>query len=145
MTEGEHPPKHRLQVVHDIPGRIRIRSPYLGDPFLDTRYLEAFLQAVPGVERVRLNKPAACVVVRYDDGAGTRKRILDVLECPPGEIHCETYDFSHPPDLTKTIRVALSLMLMPFLPMRLRALLTWFTALPILVKGADATQQGDYG
>jgi Cu2+-exporting ATPase len=110
----------------------------LGDPFVDTRYLEAFLQAVPGVESVRLNKPAACVAVRYDDGAGTRKKILDVLECPPGEIHCQTYDFSHPPDLTKTIRVALSLILVPFLPMRLRALLTWFTALPILVKGADA-------
>jgi len=110
----------------------------LGDPFVDTRYLEAFLQAVPGIESVRLNKPAACVAVRYDDGAGTRKKILDVLECPPGEIHCQTYDFSHPPDLTKTIRVALSLILVPFLPMRLRALLTWFTALPILVKGADA-------
>lgn len=138
MTEGEHLPRYRLQVVHDVPGRIRIRSPYLCDPFLDTRYLEAFLQAVPGVERVRLNKPAACVVVRYDDGASTRKKILDVLECPPGEIHCQTYDFSHPPDLTKTIRVAISLVLAPFLPMRLRALLTWFTALPILVKGADA-------
>jgi heavy metal translocating P-type ATPase len=138
MTEGEHPPKNHLKIVHEMPGRIRVRSPFLGDPFLDTRYLEAFLEAVPGVDRVRLNKPAICLVISYDDAPDTRLRILETLESPPEEIRSKRFDISHPPDLTGTIRVAISLLLAPFLPMRLRTLLTWFTALPILSKGADA-------
>ena len=130
--------KNKLRIVHEIPGRIRIRSPFLGNPFIDTRYFEAFLQATSGVDRVRLNKPAASVVVRYDDAPETRLKILEILERPPEEIRTSKFDNSHPPDLTSTIRVALSMFLASFLPLRLKALLTWFTALPVLKKGADA-------
>lgn len=138
MTTKSKSLKNRLTIVHEIEGRLRIRSPFLGDPFVDTRYLESFLQAVPGVDLVRLNKPARCLVVFYDNGAETKDKVLEILERPPLEIHSDAYDFSHPPDLTRTLRVAISLVLAPFLPLRLRALLTWFTAAPILMKGADA-------
>ena len=138
MPKKNKVPENRLNIVHEIPGRIRIKSPFLGDPFVDTRYLESFLQAVPGVDRVRLNKPARCVVVRYNNGGKTRTQVLDFLTSPPKEIRSKKYDFSHPPDLTKTFRVALSLLLSPFLPMRLRAVLAWFTAMPVLAKGAGA-------
>ncbi len=138
MPKEVNAEENRLTIVHNIPGRLRIKSPFLGDPFVDTRYLESFLQAVPGVEEVRLNKPAKCVVVLYDDHGETRKKVLSILKSPPGDIWSKKYDFSHPPDLTRTFRVALSMLLVPFLPMRLRAILTWLNALPILAKGADA-------
>ena len=138
MKTAENAKHNDLTLVHDIPGRLRIKSPFLGDPFLDAGYAESFLRAVPGVSEVRLNKPAKCVVVLYDDGEETRQRILDFLESPPGEIYCSRFDLSHPPDLTRTLRVAMSLLLAPFLPLRMKALLTWFTAFPILARGANA-------
>ena len=129
---------NRLRIVHDIPGRIRIRSAFLGDPFLNARYLEAYMEALKGVRLVRLNKPASSVVVRFDNKAQTRELVLGTLENPPPEIITTAFDLSPPPDLTGTLRVGVHLILVLFLPSSLKAMLTWFTVAPVLTKGADS-------
>ena len=58
------------QVVHEIPGRVRLR---LTDPALvngRATSLGAYLAARPGVRSVRFNANAQSVVLSYDDGCG---------------------------------------------------------------------------
>ncbi len=138
MEKREPAKKNRLRIVHDIFGRIRIRSAFLGDPFLNARYLEAYIEALKGVKFVRLNKPAACVMIRFDGKAETRNKILSILENPPREIITTKFDLSPPPDLTGTLRVGVHMVLVLFLPFPLKAVLTWFTVAPVLTKGAGS-------
>lgn len=52
-----------VEVVHACPGRTRYRVPSLLDRTLDRRYLAAYLEALPGVHRVRLNPGARALIV----------------------------------------------------------------------------------
>lgn len=55
-----------IYVVHEINTRVRIRLTYLKKKKLDPTFLEATLEAIPGVDTVRVNTPASSVVVHYD-------------------------------------------------------------------------------
>lgn len=138
MEEWEAAMNSNLRIVHDIPGRIRIRSACLGDPFLNARYLEAYIEALKGVGFVRLNKPASSIVIHFDNRMETRNRILSTLENPPSEVITTEFDLSPPPDLTGTLRVGVNLVLALLLPFPLKALLTWFTVAPVITRGAGS-------
>lgn len=53
-------------VVHEIKTRVRIRLSFLQRKKLDPTFLEATLEAIPGVDTVRVNTPASSVVIHYD-------------------------------------------------------------------------------
>ncbi|SDG49319.1 heavy metal translocating P-type ATPase [Roseospirillum parvum] len=54
-----------FEVVHACPGRTRFRVPALADPSLDRRYVVAYLEALPGVSRARVNRHARSLVVEH--------------------------------------------------------------------------------
>ncbi len=142
MKAVETARENRFEIAHEIPGRIRILSSFLIDPYLDTRYLEAYIEGLPGVETVRLNKMAGCIVVTYDNESDTRTSFLEILENPPREFFCTKYDLSNPPDLTNTFKVGAVLLATFFLPWRLKAILSWITAAPIISKGIKSILAG---
>ena len=75
----------RVRVLHEMPGRMRLRYPRLTDPALDREYLRAVLLALPGIHEVRVNPQAASLAVRYDGEARTRRECLALLQSIPRE------------------------------------------------------------
>ena len=130
-------PENRLTVAHEIPGRIRIRSSFLGDPFVDTGFLEGYLHAISGVEEVRLNKGASSIIIHFGGEPATRLKIVAALENPPPEILSSQHDMSSPPDFTNVIRVGTGLVLTFFMPTPLKGMLSWLMAVPVLSKGVS--------
>lgn len=63
-------------IVHEVPGRMRLRLPVLGQPHLDQAYLETWLEGAPGVKEVQINRAARSLVVIHDRDAGVRARVL---------------------------------------------------------------------
>ncbi|MFH1137681.1 MAG: heavy metal translocating P-type ATPase [Pseudomonadota bacterium] len=70
----------RSRIMHEAPGRIRVRNPVFHDPAFDPVHLEAHLTGIPGVTSVRFNLKAAGVVVRYDGSDPAREEIIRVID-----------------------------------------------------------------
>ena len=73
----------RVRVVHEMPGRIRLKCLFLRRPAIDHEYLEGYFSSIPGVESVRLNACAGCLIVRYDGSPDVRASVMDALASPP--------------------------------------------------------------
>ena len=63
------PPSSSWQVLHRLPGRIRIRVPELSRYEHHALWLEAALVVTPGVTQLRLNRTASSVVIQYQPDA----------------------------------------------------------------------------
>ena len=59
-------PPRQVRIVNELPNRLRLKARFLFDSSLDPDYMEAALEAIPGVENARLNHKAASVIVGYD-------------------------------------------------------------------------------
>lgn len=66
-------------VIHEIDKRVRIKLKLLRNKKLDPTFLEATLEAIPGVESVRVNTPAASIVVGYDGRPECRLAVFTCL------------------------------------------------------------------
>ncbi len=77
---------HHVTVAHDLERRIRLRCPVLKKRDLDPDYLEAGIESIPGVEDVRINSLAGCVVVNYDGRSQTRNAIILALQDLPKDV-----------------------------------------------------------
>jgi len=77
----------RLRIVHELPGRLRIRHPGFFDSAFDPVYFEAVLLNLSGIRQVRINPKAASVVIAYDGSRRTRDRILQAVETIPEEAY----------------------------------------------------------
>ncbi len=88
MLYASYPP-YRLQarhfrVAHKLRGRIRLKSRFFRHPTLRTQFVEAALEAVPGVLRTRINPRAGCVVIRHEGVADiTDKMLTALINLPP--------------------------------------------------------------
>jgi heavy metal translocating P-type ATPase len=69
------PSQATVQIAHEVPGRLRLRAPWLSEPKLDTLALEAALLGLAGVRGVRLNPRAGSLVIQHD--GQYRQAILD--------------------------------------------------------------------
>jgi len=125
----------RVRVAHELPGRLRLRSAVLGDPSLDLGYLEAMLEAVPGVTSAAINTAATCVTVRFGGGAPVRARILELVGNIPGEAFLPGQHRVAPLPLPTVIGQAAAAAAMPFLPGAVRAPLSWGLGLPTITQG----------
>ncbi|MDZ7752789.1 MAG: HAD-IC family P-type ATPase [Gammaproteobacteria bacterium] len=125
-------------VVHEVPGRLRLRVPLLAEPSTDPRLLETWMETVPGVERVRVNRGARSLVVEYpphlDLTATIRARLAaygppEAPATPPGR--------GSEAGMAPILGAATSLLLLPFLPPPAQRLLTFATVGSTLARGAD--------
>lgn len=128
---------NRIDIVHEIPRRLRIQATVLHDPAFDPAYLEAVLLNVPGVDCVRINTKAASVVVHYDGRDETRSGILDYLEHMPADLFHAEVEHDHPADPVGVIGRSLAALLTPVFPRSLRAPLSVGLALPTLLDGVE--------
>lgn len=131
-------PIRRFTIAHELPGRLRLRSPVLADPSLDTGYLEAMLEAVLGVTEARINPAAACVAVCHGGGKAVRARILELVGDIPGEAFLPGHGRSAPLALPTVVGQGLAALATPFLPRRAAASMSWVLGLPTMAQGLGA-------
>jgi len=125
----------RVRVAHELPGRLRLRAAALGDPSLDSSYLEAMLEAVPGVTKAAINTPATCVTVCYDGGGAVRARVMALVADIPGEAFLPGQQRTAPLPLPTVIAQAVAAASTPFLPGGVRTPLSWGLGLPTITQG----------
>jgi heavy metal translocating P-type ATPase len=125
------------RVVHELPGRLRIRCPEFHDPSFDPAYTDAVLNNLPGVDRVRFNPGAGTVVVGYNGTHTCRRDILACLESLPAEA-CHPLPVRRPlPDPVGVAAKAVFSLLTPALPRRIRGIFSWAMGLPVMVRGME--------
>ncbi len=124
-----------VTIVHELEQRIRLHSRAIRKKTLDPDYLEAVIEAIPGVESVRINSRAGSVVACYDGTSSTRETIINCLADLPSEV----LDGN---GRVKTLHSVLSLALrgaatlsILFLPPLLRVPLAIIMSAPVLVEG----------
>ncbi|MCA1944167.1 MAG: heavy metal translocating P-type ATPase [Desulfovibrio sp.] len=124
----------RLRVVHEIPGRVRWQGPMFLDPDLDTEYLQARLQAVPGVQRCRINRKAQCVVLEHD-GDEAKATALELLERLPAEAFRSGFVPPVTPSFYPVAVRGAALALNLVLPRSMRAVVSWVLGAPVIAEG----------
>lgn len=126
------------QIVHEIPGRLRFRVPALAEVETDLHYLEAWMDALAGVEDVRVNRPARSVVVAFRGEPGLRDRVVERLatfspQAAPSSVTADQAEAEVAPMVT----AAAGLTVLPFLTPLQQQFLTFAVVGQTLVKGAD--------
>ncbi len=126
-----------LEIVHELPGRIRLKGPFLSHPALDIPFFEAYILAIEGVEDVRINRKALSILIKYEGNSDTRDRILSSLAVPPREaISDQRYtDTRTEADVSGIIMSLAVILALPILPMRLRAIISWLSVSPVILEG----------
>jgi len=133
------------RIVHEIPGRLRLICPALRDPALDAAFLEAFLSAIAGVERVRINLRGAAVVVWHDGRPSVRSDVVSFLESLPDEVYHDLPLRESRADGMDILARGLATLAVPFLPRPVAAVPTLALTLPVLTEAVTSLLRGDLG
>jgi len=127
-----------FRVAHALSGRVRLKSPLLGDAAFDIVYFQALLEALPGVSEVRINVRGTCLVLCYDDRLETWRKIAQSLVEMPGEALILAENTESMVTGSDVAIKALITLFSQALPWPARALLGWSLAMGVIVKGAEA-------
>ncbi len=124
-------------ILHETPARLRLRFPPLAEPGFKPAWLESWMETQPGVEDVRINRNAACLVVTFDPKRTGRAAVLDRLEAfrvdqAPAAGRSASVMGETAPMVTSAATLAMAPLLQP----RARRLLTLANVAPILADGA---------
>ena len=137
MTE-KRPHPRSVKVAHELPRRIRFHYPTLYDPQLDSAYLHALLENLPGVDRVRINTRGATIVVEHDGRPETRRIVLRSLEHLPDQVFFqEETNSAEAPDLADVFLKGALTLAGSGRPVEVAAPLGLLLGLPTLLKGLD--------
>jgi Cu2+-exporting ATPase len=113
---------------------VRLRSNHLRDPNLDVDYVCALVESLSGVDKVRINRLAASVVIEFHPRADMEE-IMFTLNNLPDEAFLPGVDHENSPDKIDVAAHIAAAALTPFLPMSLTAGMSWLLALPTLIDG----------
>lgn len=126
-------------IFHEIRGRIRFKFSSVFDSRLDDDFITALTTAVSGIYSVRASPWAHSLIVRYDASARTRTALLRLISTTPPSIHPRPL---RPTKTAKYLRGTLvsvaALTAGRLLPWRLRTIVSWLLAAPVVLKGIRA-------
>ncbi len=135
MTAKAEQKKNAFTIAHEVKKRIRLRSRRLFDPSLDLKYIEAVVEALPGVTKVRTNKWGSSIVIEYDGNRKNRKRILDQLENIPLEAYMPGGAGTEGISLSTVTTQGAAAALTPFMPPAASAPASWLLGMPTMLEG----------
>jgi len=116
---------------------MRLRANVLGNPALDISVVEAGIEAIDGVNSVRINQVACTMVVRYEPDSEAKERILDALRCFSHSVFCADEEVSSSPDMVNVYWAGTMWVLKMFLPANLKPAATIVGASPVLLEGIE--------
>ena len=129
---------HEFRLVHEVPGRLRLRVPALGRPGVDAGWVEAWMDAVAPVTEVRANTAARSLTVHYrGDDAGRAAVLKRLAAFVPRPVPGEAGDDAREAEIAPMVTTLLTLAILPFLSRPLQRVLTFVNVGGTLAKGAD--------
>lgn len=124
----------RYRIMHEIPGRLRLRLPQLGSPGYAAEDVAAWLEPLPGVQA----QPSThYLIIDYQTALLTRQDVLQRLGAYPPVDTDDLPVAPRPSDLTPLATSLFTLALLPLLPPLGRIVLTLLNAAPTLLRGGD--------
>lgn len=127
-----------FKIVHELKNRLRLRSNRIYDPSLDLSYLEAVMESISGVEKVRTNKRAFSITVQYDGSKSVRQKIIETLEKIPEEAYLPEIGKDDPVNLSTVAAQAAAAAATPWLPETIRTGLSWMIGTPTMAEGVKS-------
>jgi heavy metal translocating P-type ATPase len=126
------------RIVHEVPGRLRLRIPALGEPGCEARALEDWMDAAAPTQEVRANRSARTLIIHYQGGDEARGALLRRLERFSTEsIPGYSEDGVREAEVAPMITTLFTLALLPLLSPPMRVVLTFANVGSTLAKGAD--------
>ncbi|WP_295885754.1 heavy metal translocating P-type ATPase [uncultured Thiohalocapsa sp.] len=126
------------RIVHEVPGRIRLRIPALGRSGCEAAWMEAWMDAAAAVTEARANPVAGSLVLRYTGGAAAREALLHRLQAfTPERIDGLADDCGREAAAAPMVTTLLTLAALPFLTPPMQMLLTLVNLGSTLAKGAE--------
>lgn len=125
-------------LVHETTERLRVKMPMIADPLIDFSWLRTWLEAITGVQSVRINRRACSLVFFIQDGPATRERIFQHLaRLRRDMIPNGAQNPTAPAQLSPMIGTASLSLALPFLSPPVKALLTLVNISKFLLTGVD--------
>ncbi|MDW8319580.1 MAG: heavy metal translocating P-type ATPase [Anaerolineae bacterium] len=123
-------------VLHETASRLRVRLPALWSGEIRPAWLESWLETLPGVRDVRINRKAASVVVAFDPGRIGRGEVLARLAAfRPSEAPVSGAYERTVAEVAPMVTSSLTLASLPWLDGRARRWLTLANVSPLLARG----------
>jgi manganese/zinc-transporting P-type ATPase C len=127
-----------FRIVHEVPGRLRLRIPLMGGPLCEAAWLEAWMDAAAAVQEARANPAAKTLILHYSGGAAARAALLARLRnFDPKPIPGLAPDGVREAEVAPMVTTLLTLAVLPFLTPPLQMILTLVNVGSTLAKGAD--------
>jgi heavy metal translocating P-type ATPase len=126
-------------IRHEVRGRIRFKFSSPFDSRLNSDFITALPTLVLGIHRVRASPWARSLIVRYDGSARTRASLLRLVSDTLPSIHPRPLRPSRTAKYLRGTCVAAAVLTAGrLLPLRLRTIVSWLIAAPVLLKGIRA-------
>lgn len=77
---GKRAPEVPFEIVHSLPGRLRVRVAALRGQQASAREVVALLTATPGVNSASANALTGTMLIHFDDGPEIRAALVEALE-----------------------------------------------------------------
>ncbi|TCJ15515.1 heavy metal translocating P-type ATPase [Parasulfuritortus cantonensis] len=127
-----------LVVLHETGLRLRVRMPALAERGFRPGWLESWLEAVPGVRDVRINRRARSVAVSFDPARTDRGAVLARLAAfRADQAPASAGGVGIAGEIAPMVTSAGAMAVMPFLSQTQGRILTLANIAPILADGAD--------
>ncbi|RKT44734.1 P-type E1-E2 ATPase/heavy metal translocating P-type ATPase [Thiocapsa rosea] len=126
------------RIVHEIPGRLRLRIPALGGPGVEPEDLEDWMDPLGVVTAARANRSARTLVVAYRESIGARETVLQRLESyTPTQEPRLAAGRSREAEIAPMVTNLATIALLPFLSRPLQIALTAANVASTLGTGAE--------
>ena len=128
-------PRRNVSIVHELSRRLRIRCIAFHQKGFDSVYMEAVLENIDGVESVKINIHAACVVIFYNGSASAKSAVITCLKNIPSEFFQPNpirHENVNPITLAAVGMVTIATR---FLPRPLNGMVSFLLGLPIMLNG----------
>jgi Cu2+-exporting ATPase len=129
--------KSNPQIIHKCRGRVRFRWKKLYHPHLNPDYLEAWLEAMPGINEARINPQACSVTVSYSGSAEMTEKIRQRLVCSPEESFSRKSPAPAKRKFVDSAAAGTIATVSPFLPIQAKTALAYATGISPILRGLD--------
>ena len=136
------------RILHELPGRLRIHLKQRVMTIDEADILEAYIKRIPGVTEVKVYERTADAVIRYQDGASARDRLIEALaafdydrvqiDLPEHSGRALQHEYVDRMAVKILRRYGSKL----FLPADLRTVITALKSIPYLVRGLRGLLRG---
>ncbi len=126
-----------ISIAHELKGRIRLKAAVFGNPALDTSIVEAGISNIKGVKSVRINQPAASLVVEYDPESDARDSILDSMTTFTHTVFYADEELASTPDLINVYWAGTMWAAKMLIPGMLKPAVSVLGSAPIILEGLD--------